>query len=238
MVAHTEEFLYTVFNDANHPDAAPDPAQIPGVIDFVLRDKAFVTADLNTYATIARQWGKPEVAANFLRMPEARYLRPDDRILWERGDYKARKGSINDRLAFLRRFTKAMSDAGVPLIAGTDAPSIPGLAPGFSLHDDLQALTEAGLTPYQALSTATRTPGEFIKRTLGEPEPFGTVAVGSRADLVLTTGNPLTDLATLRKPLGVMSGGHWYSAKELRELLDSVTSEYERALEPARRRRM
>jgi hypothetical protein len=234
MVAHTEEFLYTVFYDPAHiPDAgAPDVAQIPDVIDFLLRDKSFVTADLITYATIARQWGRPAVAANYLRAPEVRYLGPQNRILWSREDYKTRHGSIDVRVAFLRRFTKAMSDAGVPLISGTDAPSIPGLVPGFSLHDDLQALEDAGLTPYQSLSAATRTPGEFVERSLDDAIPFGTVTVGSRADLLLTAGNPLVDLATTRKPLGVMAAGHWYTAGQLHEFLDGVALEYERAATP------
>lgn len=234
MVAHTEEFLYTVFyGPGDIPEAgAPDPSKIPGAIDFVLRDKAFVTADLNTYATIARQWGKPAVAAAYLHSPDVRYLGPSDRILWAREDYKKRRGSLDARAAFLQRFTKAMSDAGVPLIAGTDAPSIPGLVAGFSLHDDLKALTEAGLTPYQALATATRTPGEFIRQSLGEQVPFGTVTVGARADLVLSQENPLANLATLRRPIGVMAAGRWYSAKELSGLLQSVATEYGRASSP------
>ena len=49
-----------------------------------------------------------------------------------------------------------MSDAGVPLITGTDAPTIPGLVPGFSLHEDLDALEQAGLSRYQVLAAATR----------------------------------------------------------------------------------
>lgn len=234
MVAHTEEFLYTVFyGPGDIPEAgAPDPSKIPGAINFVLRDKAFVTADLNTYATIARQWGKPAVAAAYLHSPDVRYLGPSDRILWAREDYKKRRGSLDARAAFLQRFTKAMSDAGVPLIAGTDAPSIPGLVAGFSLHDDLKALTEAGLTPYQALATATRTPGEFIRQSLGEQVPFGTVTVGARADLVLSQENPLANLATLRRPIGVMAAGRWYSAKELSGLLQSVATEYGRASSP------
>lgn len=234
MVAHTEEFLYTVFyGPGDIPEAgAPDPSKIPDAINFVLRDKAFVTADLNTYATIARQWGKPAVAAAYLHSPDVRYLGPSDRILWAREDYKKRRGSLDARAAFLQRFTKAMSDAGVPLIAGTDAPSIPGLVAGFSLHDDLKALTEAGLTPYQALATATRTPGEFIRQSLGEQVPFGTVTVGARADLVLSQENPLANLATLRRPIGVMAAGRWYSAKELSGLLQSVATEYGRASSP------
>jgi hypothetical protein len=234
MVAHTEEFLYTVFDGAGDVPGlgAPDVSKIPGAIDFVLRDKAFVTADLNTYATIARQWGKPAVAAAYLHSPDVRYLGPKDRISWAREDYKARPGSLDARVAFLQRFTKAMSDAGVPLIAGTDAPSIPGLVAGFSLHDDLKALREAGLTPYQALSTATRTPGEFIRRALGEQVVFGTVTVGARADLVLSAGNPLGDLETLRRPLGVMAAGRWYQADDLSGLLESVATEYRQALFP------
>ncbi|WP_341632746.1 amidohydrolase family protein [Sphingomonas agri] len=234
MVAHTEEFLYTVFyGPGDIPEAgAPDPSKIPGAINFVLRDKAFVTADLNTYATIARQWGKPAVAAAYLHSPDVRYLGPSDRILWAREDYKKRRGSLDARAAFLQRFIKAMSDAGVPLIAGTDAPSIPGLVAGFSLHDDLKALTEAGLTLYQALATATRTPGEFIRQSLGEQVPFGTVTVGARADLVLSQENPLANLATLRRPIGVMAAGRWYSAKELSGLLQSVATEYGRASSP------
>ncbi len=228
MVAHTEEFLYTVFYGPDHlPDTeAPDAAQIPGVVDFVLREKAFVTADLNTYAVIARQWGKPGVAAALLRIPETRYLSPRDRILWGREDYKTRKGSLAARLAFLQRFTKAMSDGGVPLVAGTDAPSLPGLVPGFSLHDDLDALESAGLSRFQALATATRNPGQFIRRTLPAEEPFGTVAAGGRADLILTRGNPLRDLSVLRRPLGVMAGGKWYPASELRALLRNVAAQY------------
>lgn len=160
MVAHTEEFLYTTF--ASHPGEAQDPApsldEIPRAIAFILRDHAYVTADLNTYATIARQWGRPAVVAGFLGSPQARYLAPGRKLEWRDEDYVRRGGSLAAKLRFLRRFTKAMSDAGVPLITGTDAPPIAGLVPGFSLHDDLRALVGAGLTPYQALAAATRTP--------------------------------------------------------------------------------
>ena len=98
---------------------------------------------------------------------------------------------------------------------GTDAPTIPGLVPGFSLHDDLHALEQAGLTRYQVLCAATRTPGEFIRRSLPDADAFGTVVPGNRADLVLSATNPLDDLSTLRKPLGVMANGNWYAKSDL-----------------------
>ncbi len=233
LVAHTEEFLYSTFADPDAaPGSAPDPAAIPAAIAFLKREGTFVTADLHTYATIARQWGKPEVEAAYLRRPEAAWLDPAERIAWRRAGYKTRAGSLDARLAFLSRFTKAMSDAGVPLVAGTDAPSIPGLFVGVSLHENLGALRAAGLTPYQALATATRTPGELIARGVADAEPFGLVAVGHRADLILTKDNPLADLAALRQPLGVMAAGRWYGATDLAGLLDGVAADYRTALTP------
>jgi hypothetical protein len=234
MVAHTEEFLYTVFS---HPDLSaanpaildptpPNATDIPRVIAFLRLDKAFVTADLNTYATIARQWGRENVLQGFMRSPELRYLSPARRIKWSKSGYVKHAGSVDANLAFLERFTKDMADAGVLLITGTDTPSIPGLVPGYSLHDDMDALEAAGLSRYEILAAATRTPGELIRRSLLGSEPFGTIAVGNRADLVLSATDPLGDLSTLRRPLGVMAKGKWYSQGDLQALLDQVAKEY------------
>jgi hypothetical protein len=228
MVAHAEEFLYTVFDIDTSKDenAVPDEAQIPAVVDLVKRSGAFVTADLATYAAIARQWGKPTVVEAYLRAPESRYVSPQDRMGWKLAGYDGRNGSLDKRLAFLARFVKALSDAGVPLVTGTDAPTIPGLAPGSSLHDDLDRLVAAGLSRQQVLVAASRAPGEMMARAFPAQVPFGTVTVGARADLVLSEGNPLEGLQTLRQPLGVMAGGRWYAQQELKGLLEGVVKRY------------
>jgi imidazolonepropionase-like amidohydrolase len=124
-----------------------------------------------------------------------------------------------------------MADAGVELVAGTDAPAVPGLLPGFSLQDDLAELERSGLTRFQVLSTATRAPGEFMVRTKGG-EHFGQIAAGYRADLILTADNPLDVLSTLRTPLGVMASGQWRDATALKGLLDDARDSYRRASEP------
>jgi predicted amidohydrolase YtcJ len=188
---------------------------------------AYVTADLNTYATIARQWGKPAVVDTMLAAPTTRYLSPDHRLDWRNDDYIRREGDIEPRLDFLARFTKALADGGVPLVVGTDAPSIPGIAPGFSVHDDLDRLVAAGLTRRQALSAATRTPGEFLARYVPGTQPAGVLRAGYRADILLSRSNPLDDLSTLRKPLGVMVSGRWYSRQELDALLNDVAAQYD-----------
>lgn len=234
MVAHAEEFLYTVFDIDTSQDAnaTPDDAQIPAVVDLVKRSRAVVTADLATYAAIARQWGKPAVVDAFLRAPESRYVSLQDRISWKLEDYASRPGSLGDRLAFLSRFVKAMSDAGVPLVTGTDAPAIPGMAPGFSVHDDMDRLVAAGLSRQQVLVAAARAPGDMMARAFPGQVHFGTVTPGARADLVLSAANPLEDLATLRSPLGVMAGGQWFDQAQLQGLLRDVARRYDEAAFP------
>lgn len=189
-----------------------------------------MTADLNTYATIARQWGHPDVVTGFLAAPQSRYVSPNDRIGWRYEGYAKRTGTLGSRVAFLARFTKAMADADVPLVAGTDAPSIPGLVSGIALHDDLQALARAGLTPYRVLATATRTPGRMIAQNVPGTTPFGTIAVGNRADLVLVNKNPFVELETLRQPAGVMANGRWYDRKALDRLQEQVATDYAQAV--------
>ena len=192
LVAHTEEFLYTVFRqDSEQNDRPPNPKQIPMAISLAKRYGSFVTADLNTYGTIARQWGDRDAAEELIHVPEVRYVAPDRRIAWQMLDYKQRKGTIAAKFEFLKQFSKAMADAGVHLVTGTDAPTIPGLVPGFSLHQNLRVLEQAGLTQYQVLSAATRVPGEFIRKAIPAGESFGTIAPGSRVDLILSARNPL-----------------------------------------------
>jgi hypothetical protein len=66
----------------------------------------------------------------------------------------------------------------------------------------------------------------LIRRSIPGSEHFGTIAVGNRADLILSARNPLDDLSTLRRPLGVMANGKWYSQIDLQTLLDQVAKEY------------
>ena len=79
-----------------------------------------------------------------------------------------------------------MRQAGVPFMTGTDLGN-DYIYPGFSLHDELALLVEAGFTPLQALQSATRSPAEF----LGLLDSLGTVETGKIADLVLLNANPL-----------------------------------------------
>lgn len=96
---------------------------------------------------------------------------------------------------------KALFDAGVPIVAGTD-----GAVPGVSLLRALELYVEAGLTPMQALQTATVVPA----RALGLEAELGTVAPGRRADLIVLDADPLADISNIRRLHWVVSAGRMY----------------------------
>jgi imidazolonepropionase-like amidohydrolase len=111
------------------------------------------------------------------------------------------------RLAFERsiELVRDMHAAGVPLLAGTDVGTF-GVLPGASLHEELELLVAAGLTPAEALVSATVAPARF----LGLERELGAIEVGRRADFVLLRGNPLEDIRQVRGVVGVVAGGKWY----------------------------
>lgn len=121
------------------------------------------------------------------------------------------------------RVVKALHDAGVGILLGTD-PANPFILWGFATHKELAHLVRAGLTPYQALATGTRNAAEY----LGALDEFGTVEVGKRADLLLVEGNPLADVANARRLAGVMLRGRWLPQPELQHQLDGVADEIQR----------
>src|SRR3954471_1790641 len=109
---------------------------------------------------------------------------------------------------------KKMYDKKIPFLAGTDAPAEYDLAPGASLHRELQLFVRAGLTPLQALQTATLNPAAYF----GKTSDWGTIAAGKAADLVVLRGNPLVDIANTRAVAAVVADGRYYSPRELDRL--------------------
>lgn len=116
-----------------------------------------------------------------------------------------------------------MHRAGVPLLAGTDVIN-PFAFPGFSLHDELELLVRAGLSPAEALRTATLNPAIFLEAT----ESMGTVEAGKRADLVLLDANPLEQITNTQKIRAVVLNGRYHD----RAALDALLSAAERAANP------
>jgi imidazolonepropionase-like amidohydrolase len=130
-----------------------------------------------------------------------------------------------ERTAFFRDFypgmvrnLKEMHDSGVRFMAGSDA-AVLFIYPGWSLHDELGLLVhEIGLSPMEALQSATRVPSEFV----GLGDELGTIEAGKIADLVLLEANPLVDISNTTNISGVMKGGIYLDREAISDILDQV----------------
>jgi hypothetical protein len=168
-----------------------------------------------------------EAGPDYFDRPEFVSIRPvkiqewlDGRMVSWQGQQSWRRHTAQP---FYERMIRELHAAGVPILAGTDTGT-DGAVPTH-IHRELELLVDAGLSPFEALSTATRNPRISVNR-MGAGDAFGEIAVGQRADFVLLTENPLVDVRATRKRLGVMTRGRWYSQDELDRLVAEVVASY------------
>jgi hypothetical protein len=136
-----------------------------------------------------------------------------------RASFLSPADSIVIRSFFSFERTRDLRDAGVKLLAGTDMPQA-FVYPGFSLHEELELLVRSGLTPLEALRSATYNPAEF----LGALDSLGTVNQGKIADLVLLDADPLADIRNTRRISLVIANGRVFDTAARAQLLKHVES--------------
>ncbi|HEY7768385.1 amidohydrolase family protein [Longimicrobium sp.] len=223
-IVHMEEFLYQYFGFRSSDtlaaqDAKLDTAVIPYFARITAEAGTYVTPTLVIFEGIITQ---AEDLDRELARPETRYVPgPLYEGQWIREKngrsltfaHPRRLAHLRAALGYQRRMLQAMHRAGVPLLVGTDAP-VPGAVPGFSVHDELQNFVELGLSPYEALSAATRNAAAYLRKN-----DFGTVEVGRRADLLLLSSNPLDDIRNSQAITGVVARGRWFDESALAALL-------------------
>jgi imidazolonepropionase-like amidohydrolase len=127
---------------------------------------------------------------------------------------------VADREKFVAaemKMVNEMNKAGVPILAGTDTAAGVRVYPGFSLHQELDLIAQAGLTNMETLQTATRNAGVYLGLA-----DSGTIEKGKRADLVLLDANPLDNIGNTKKIRGVVLAGRYFSRADLDGLLHRV----------------
>ncbi|WP_428409985.1 amidohydrolase family protein [Hyphococcus sp.] len=190
-----------------------DEAAMLALAEKIAASGEAVTPTLIAHANLIRV---AESQGDYLRRPGAETVNPLYRMLdkgtfdfWSGMDPAPRE---TPRAAFYLQATKMLHDAGVTLVAGTDAGIFTNI-PGSAMTRELELLVEAGLTPYAALQTATVNAGEVLGF-----DKTGVIAPGWRANLILVDGDPLRDVSTVENPVAVMIGGRWLDEKKLEEL--------------------
>jgi imidazolonepropionase-like amidohydrolase len=159
---------------------------------------------------------------NFRRDQRLKFIPPQMKERWsQRIANRNDENYPNAKKVFQKELeiVGAMRKAGVQLLAGTDTGN-PFCFPGFSLHEELALLVIAGLTPVEALRSATLNPAKF----LGLDKTLGTIEQGKVADLVLLDANPLEDVRNTQRINAVISNGRLFDRKALNKMLAQAES--------------
>jgi imidazolonepropionase-like amidohydrolase len=209
MVAHAEEFSKN-----------SDSFSLQDAAKFAKLSKdngTWLSPTLITMVWIANQTHSIDSIKN---SPTLKYVHPLLQSKWLTANNYVKNASpanatyFDNMVKFHFQLVKEFKNAGVPIVAGTDA-GVSGVVVGFSLHDELELLVQAGLTTQEALNSATLLSAQW----LGIDKQIGSIETGKFADLVLLDQNPLTDINNTRKIAGVFVNGNWLDKTKLNAML-------------------
>ena len=190
-----------------------DEEKLQQIVQLSLEHDVYVVPTMYLWENL---YGAPDVSA-VLSQPEMKYVSQGQRDRWRQqasGGPQGTPAELGAFFALRKRILKALSDAGVGILMGTDSPQMFNV-PGFALHRELRVVAESGMSNYAILRSGTASVGTYVADHLGLDGNFGTVAVGQRADLVLLSRNPLDDLANPPDRVGVMVRGRWITRAEI-----------------------
>ena len=174
-------------------DSMPDA----GFAKLVASRRAFVVPTLTVLESVAARKGGESLLGDARLAP---YIRSEN-AAGLKTTFPARPEAPPRSYDAARETVRQLHAAGVPILAGSDAPN-PGTAHGVSMHREMELLVEAGLTPTEALRSATSVPARAFSLA-----DRGRVAPGLRADLVLVNGDPTTDILATRDIVTIWKRG-------------------------------
>jgi len=137
---------------------------------------------------------------------------------WQGAEYKnkvandANTPKIKAALATGMKNLKTLQDAGVHIAFGTDSGALPERIPGWGEHHELELLVRAGLSPMDAIVTATQNSAAAIKAT-----DRGTLEPGKRADFLVLAADPTTDIRNTRQLVTV-----WHNGREIAPIISAA----------------
>lgn len=147
-----------------------------------------------------------------MRNPQLQAIPAAVRTAWP--DISEEPAPLKRQLWRIYRLVALAKNAKTEILAGTDTGD-PYVMPGAALHDELEQLVEAGLTPRDALEAATLAPARFFEAE----KDLGSIEKGKLADMVLLDANPLDDIRNVRGIRGVFSHGRYWTREELDSIL-------------------
>ena len=202
-----------------------DLAKLPDLVDLTLESKAWIAPTLTLFD---RYFGsKP--AEEYRNVQEMKYMSAQQVESWINAKKPYEEAGIltvenvQPYLEFRNMLFMTLHQAGVPVLMSSDSPQVFNV-PGFSIHHEIELMSQAGMSNYEILKTGSVNPANYFEQD-GE---WGFIKEGYSADFVMVKGNPLEDLETLKKPIFVMVKGKMYDRNELKKQLDRIESNHKR----------
>jgi len=194
---------------AHAREFTPDKPQVQAFIAYLARHHTVLDPTMNVFE--ARFCGNPAAVPPGLeqiapRMPaQVRRTLLSGALVVPKGEDDA----YREALPAMLRLLKALYDAGVTIIPGTDALA------GYTLHHELELYVRAGIPPAEVLRLATLTSAQVI----GANGERGVIAPGKLADLILVDGDPATQIADIDRVSLVMKGGRIFDPARIEQAL-------------------
>lgn len=212
MIAHAEELARWAKENTDE--------EALRLATLVKNNNTWVTPTLTVMDWITKQ---ARTLDDIKQLSSLKYLHPIFQDKWiNNNSYQSSPEFIAhvDRIAdFNKKLVRALKSLDVPIVVGTDA-MVSGVMPGFSVHDELKLLVEAGLTPKEALNSATNLAAQW----LGTHKTSGTIEVNKIADLILLNSNPFIDISNTTDIYGVAVNGRWLSDKIIDSMLKNLAA--------------
>lgn len=175
------------------------------------------TLALNT-GSVRRPFARPEFQESFQYLPDSIESKWKSAIE-DRAD-RTLSAFDHDYHQWKMNMVSKIHSAGIDIMAGTDCP-IFFLTPGRSLHEELAVLVEAGLSPLDALKTATFNPAKYFNME----NELGSIKENQWADLLILNANPLEDIENTLDINSVIKQGKYHAPEDLKKIFDGLKGE-------------
>lgn len=199
--------------------------KLPALIEETLKKGTYIAPTLTLFD---RYFGYVP-ADEFRQAPEMKYLPGPLIQQWVNTKKQLERAGMLDRefvepyLQFRNQLFMTLHQAGIPVLLASDSPQVFNV-PGFSIHHEIELMSKAGMNNYEILKSGSVEPAKYMDASA----QWGMIKEGMEADFVMVKENPLENLETMQKPLGVSVAGKWISGEKLQSELERIAKNHER----------